>query len=406
MAYERVIPIVDVTARLLSNALTQDSTAYSAPSRPADQPAAQPGARARDRQAGHPPLPLGRRPARRPGRPRRRAARGGRGRPGLEAVRGAPPAVIHSYSGPARLRARGQRPRPASASPASSSGAVRRRRPMWPPVVPADRSSSNRFAVPVAAGRAALAQPPEWVRVTAAWAGGSPRVDPRRLGPTSSPPMTGHSQAPGGPHDTRPTRPVPVVARDPVLAAVTVVLAAVVVCLRGVEPAPRRASAPSATASAPPVRDAGHVVDARHDRPDAPPTPRRPAKCPEPQTGRCPRIASPISGSRPRRPPTGSRSCSERRPCPDRRGRRWAPTPPRRPTRRRGSGADRSGRLRRLVGFRPMSLQNDAGQETYGGRRDQARSPGASSRPSSSTPRRAASAGMSDMTAAAAWRSR
>ena len=58
-------------------------------------------ARARDRQAGHPALPLGRGPAGRTGRAARRAA-GGRSWRGSvgRSLRGAPPAVIHSFSGP------------------------------------------------------------------------------------------------------------------------------------------------------------------------------------------------------------------------------------------------------------------------------------------------------------------
>ena len=105
---------------------------------PAHQPAPQPAARARDRQAGDPALPVGRRRARRAGRPGRRAPRGRDRRSSLggglrrAAVRRSSTPTPGRSTTPGSSSTSGWR----SASPASSSGAVRRRRRPRPRSLP------------------------------------------------------------------------------------------------------------------------------------------------------------------------------------------------------------------------------------------------------------------------------
>ena len=250
------------------------------------QPAAQPGARARDRQAGDPPLPLGDGPARCPGRARRRAAGGRRRRRRLGGGVRRPAAGGHPLLLRAGSTTRGDVSTSGwrSASRASSSGAARRPRPRSPRLVagrPVLVETDSPFLAPPGAPRSR--NEPEWVRdhsrVARGRRGSTPDGARRRH---SSRPTTGHSRAPGGRHDNV-ARSVTVSLASPGPAAVTW-SSPPRGCLRGVEPEPSAsASAPSATASAPAtVRPPAH----RRPRPRAPrerprPTARRAASCRE-----------------------------------------------------------------------------------------------------------------------------
>ena len=122
----------------------------------------------RDRQAGHPALPLGGRPARRPGRPRSRSSRAdGGARDRLRDAAG----VIHSFSGPLDYAEAMLELGAASSfsglvfragEEASRGGRARSSRAIacWSRPI---RRSSRR------PGRHARRNEPEWVRVTAAW---------------------------------------------------------------------------------------------------------------------------------------------------------------------------------------------------------------------------------------------
>ena len=158
-------------------------------------------------QAGDPPLPVGDGPARRPGRAGRGAPRGRRRRSCLGGgvrgpTAGGHPLVLRA----GRLRARRSSTSASrSASPGSSSGRARRHRPRSPRSCPADRAARrDRFAVPLAAGRATLAQR---TGVGARHSGMAGRATRRRLPTRSartwSPPTTGVSEPSGGRHDAR-----------------------------------------------------------------------------------------------------------------------------------------------------------------------------------------------------------
>ena len=155
---------------------------------PAGEPAPEPAPRARDRQAGHPALPVRGRPARRAGRARRRAAHGRGRRTGLDgAVRRAPAGRHPLVLRPGRLR----RTRCIDLGLAISfSGLVFRRGEEASATVAAVRAGRSaarrdRFAVPGPTGRAALAQR---ARVGARHSGvgrGATRHDARRPRPAA-----------------------------------------------------------------------------------------------------------------------------------------------------------------------------------------------------------------------------
>ena len=141
---------------------------------PAREPAAEPRAGARDRQAGDHPRPLEGGRERRPGRDRRRAAaRSGSGRSASIAAFGGdrPPAVIHSFSGSVDYARTGARPRPRDLDlrPRVQERA-RSRPPTSCPSCPPDRlliETDSPFLSPPGAPRGR--NEPEWVRITADW---------------------------------------------------------------------------------------------------------------------------------------------------------------------------------------------------------------------------------------------
>ena len=244
---------------------------------PARQPSAQPRARARDRQAGDPPLPLGRRPARRAGRPGRRAP----ARPGsADRAVGARPSATGRRPSSTRSRGRSTTRGPSLdlGLAISFSGLVFRRGEEASAEVAAARARRpaarrDRLAVPGTAGRAAVAQR---ARVGAGHrALGSPNAAARRsrrLGLALVEATTDFRPI-GEPHDA-PLDPFVTPAVRPSLMAVAAVVAVVGLVV---------AACGSATASPSSSTPLGHP--SRRPHPAAAPPPRPAPARPESPSG-------------------------------------------------------------------------------------------------------------------------
>ena len=366
----------------------------------------------RHRQAGHPPLPLGGGPARCPGRPARRAAaRRRRWRwTRFGAAAGHHPLVLR----PARLRARR----------CSTSGAVHQllgpRLPAWRGGVGRgrraragrSRAHRDRFAVPVAARRATLAQRTRVGARHSGMAGRAPgHVPVETLGDAlRRRPTTGPSRRTGRRDMTTDAAASHASSRCPAPSS-----SCATGCRRPSVPRraarrARRASADGDRRPAPPLDAApDRHADARLRRPRPTPTPdrRQPTPCP---------VASPdgelpsdrlVDVGRPARRRRGPRHVRASGAL-DRRSRRQGRRPrvcsrsPSRRTRRVASGLpiEIDGEHVAAGPFAGMSLSNDAGEpDLRRPARVRARPAGPRGRRSTTTCPRASSAGTSARTA-------